>query len=115
MSPPEALLWQQLRKRPSGLKFRRQHPVDPYVVDFYCREAALVVEIDGYVHGTEEAHLRDKRRDARLMEKGLTVLRIPAGEVMHDCGSAVAAILERAGSPLHQPLAGPPPRPGEDI
>jgi very-short-patch-repair endonuclease len=114
MSPPEALLWQQLRKRPSGLKFRRQHPVDPYVVDFYCREASLVIEIDGDVHSTDEANRYDAARDNPLRPKGLAVLRIPAGEVMRDCGSAVAAILERAGSPLHQPSAGPPPRSGED-
>jgi very-short-patch-repair endonuclease len=85
------------------------------VVDFYCREAALVIEIDGDIHGTYEAHLRDAARDTRLKEKGLAVFRIPATEVLRDCGSAVAAILERAGSPLHQPSAGPPPRAGEDI
>ena len=47
MSPPEAALWQVLRTRPEGVKFRRQHPVGPFVVDFYCPSAKLVVEIDG--------------------------------------------------------------------
>ncbi|HEY0147736.1 MAG TPA: endonuclease domain-containing protein [Allosphingosinicella sp.] len=115
MSPPEALLWQQLRQRPAGLKFRRQHPVDPYVVDFYCREASLVIEIDGDVHDRTETRARDHNRDEQLKQKGLAVLRIPADEVMRDCGGAVSAILARAGSPLHQPSAGPPPRTGEDI
>jgi very-short-patch-repair endonuclease len=115
MSPPEALLWRQLRGRPAGLKFRRQHPVDPYIVDFFCREASLVVEVDGEVHGSEEAQDRDRTREAHLMRKGLKVLRIPASDVMRDCDGAVAAILARAGSPLHQPPAGPPPRTGEDI
>ena len=51
MSPPEARLWQVLRTRPEGLKFRRQHPVGPFVLDFYCADARLGIEVDGEVHG----------------------------------------------------------------
>ena len=47
MSPPEVVLWQILRMRPNGLKFRRQRPTDPYIFDFYCRAAMLAIEIDG--------------------------------------------------------------------
>jgi very-short-patch-repair endonuclease len=47
MSLPEVLLWQALRARPGGWKFRRQHPSGPYVADFYCHEARLIVEVDG--------------------------------------------------------------------
>ncbi|HMG48338.1 MAG TPA: endonuclease domain-containing protein [Allosphingosinicella sp.] len=118
MTLPEVLLWQQLRRRPAGLKFRRQHPVEPYVVDFYCREAGLAIEIDGSAHDDPAQSRRDEARDARLRECGLRVLRIPAGEVLRDAAAVVEWIQERAGSPLHQPspsaTAGPPPRAGEE-
>jgi very-short-patch-repair endonuclease len=103
MSPPEARLWQILRTRPCGLKFRRQHPIDPYVVDFYCREARLIIEIDGLTHEGGGAG-RDEIRDERLSEMGFAILRIPAAEVRRDANAVVEEILARAV----------PPRPGED-
>ena len=109
MSLPEVLLWQQLRGRPGGLKFRRQHPVDPCTVDFFCREAKLAVEIDGSAHDAARAQ-RDQVRDERLRARGLQVLRIPADAVLEDVTAITEWILVRAGSPLHQPAAGPPPR-----
>jgi len=113
MSPPEARLWQILRTRPGGLKFRRQHPIEPYVVDFFCREVRLVIEIDGATHAGGRLG-RDEIRDARLRELGFRIFRIPAAEVKRDANAVVEAIMVRVGSPLHQPPAGPPPRPGED-
>ena len=115
MTPPEAALWQVLRRRPGGLKFRRQHPFDPYVVDFFCREAALVVEVDGSAHDDPGRVQRDEKRDARLQVLGLRILRIPAAEIMRDATTVATEILARAGSPLYRPAAGPPPRSGEDI
>ena len=50
LSLPEAKLWTLLRTRPDGFKFRRQHPVGPYIVDFYCPEARLAIEVDGASH-----------------------------------------------------------------
>lgn len=50
MAPPEARLWQTLRTRPDGLKFRHQHPAGPYVLDFYCAARKLGIEIDGIAH-----------------------------------------------------------------
>ncbi len=114
MTLPEVMLWQQLRQRPGGLKFRRQHPIEPYVVDFFCREAALVVEVDGAAHNDPEHCSRDERRDAQLRERALTVIRIPAAEVMHDPAAVAEWISMRAGSPLHHHSGGPPPRAGED-
>ena len=114
MSPPERTLWQSLRHRPGGLKFRKQHPFDPYVMDFYCREAALVIEVDGWAHDTLEVARRDERRDAFLRERGLQIMRIPAVEITRDVGSVIQQILVRVGSPLHQPSAGTPPRSGGD-
>ena len=93
MSLPEAYLWQVLRRRPDGLKFRRQHPFERYTADFYCAVARLVVEIDGASHGMGDNPDRDLRRDEWLRQQGLRVLRFNADEVVNDVGSVVTAIL----------------------
>ncbi|MDG5489415.1 DUF559 domain-containing protein [Sphingomonas sp. BGYR3] len=115
MSLPEVLLWRALRRRSLGAKFRRQHPLPPYVLDFYCPAARLVVEIDGKAHANRLDH--DRRRDDFLRGKGLTVLRIPARDVLSDPDHTAEAIMAWA-SPLHpSPAAsGPPPHAmhGED-
>ncbi len=83
LSPAEARLWVRLRSlRGQGVHFRRQHPVGPYVLDFFCAKARLAVEVDGFAHRTEDRHQRDERRDAWLGSQGIQVLRIPAGDVM---------------------------------
>jgi very-short-patch-repair endonuclease len=93
MSPPEATLWQVLRRRPDGLKFRRQHPFELYVADFYCAAAKLVVEIDGTSHDLGDNPRRDARRDSWMRDQGLWVIRFAADEVMKDVESVVTAIL----------------------
>ena len=115
MSLPEVLLWQQLRGSPQGVSFRKQHPIDPYVADFYCSAAKLVVEIDGEAHDRGDRPERDEARDAFLRERGYEVLRVAAGDVLKDPVAIASYIIEYAGRPLHQPSAGPPPRPGEDL
>ena len=82
LSPPEARLWSRLRARtPGAPTFRRQHPIGPYVLDFYCAKARLAVEIDGIAHDLGENPERALRRDAWLADQGVSVMRIPAGEV----------------------------------
>ena len=93
MTLPEGLLWQVLRKRPDGLKFRRQHPLAPYIVDFYCPAARLVIEIDGESHGMDGRPEHDARRDRWLREQGFKVLRFAVGDVFHDIESVVAKII----------------------
>jgi very-short-patch-repair endonuclease len=93
LSPAEARLWQLLRTRPDGLKFRKQHPAGPYVLDFYCPAAKLAVEIDGVAHEMGDNPARDARRDAWLRERGFRVLRIAAFEVKADAGAVVQHIL----------------------
>ena len=93
MSLPEGLLWRELRRRPGGVKFRRQHPIGRCVVDFYCPAARLVIEVDGIAHSMGDNPERDAARDAWLGSQGLTVLRLPADEIMRDLGSAVTAIV----------------------
>jgi len=67
MSPPERKLWSALRNKQLGISFRRQHPIGPYIADFYSREAHFVVEVDGAVaHSSPEAIAHDINRDAYL-------------------------------------------------
>ena len=120
MSLPEVLLWRELRKRPNGLKFRRQHPSGPYVLDFYYGDARLAIEIDGEAQSRGDRPERDAARDALLLSAGVDTLRIPAVAVLDDLDAVmnwlVAEALQRL--PLQHPAApaGPPPRDqlGED-
>ncbi len=120
MSYPEVLLWQRLRGSPLGIKWRHQHPVgQDYVADFYCASAKLVVEIDGEVHSAEGAPQRDQYRDDYMRSRGLTVVRIPAREILGGADATASAILRLAEAerPLHHRAArgGPPPQQaGED-
>ena len=82
MSLTELLLWNQLRKCPHGVRFRRQHPVGDYVLDFYCAKARTAFEIDGIAHDMADRPDRDLRRDAWLNGLGIEVVRIPASEVL---------------------------------
>jgi very-short-patch-repair endonuclease len=87
MTLPEVLLWAQLRgARQHGLRFRRQHPVGPFVLDFYCPEARLCVEVDGRAHDSLEVAARDLRRDRWLTQHGIRVLRIAASDMLADDG-----------------------------
>ena len=93
MSLPEVLLWRELKQ--ADLKFRRQHPVGPFVIDFYCPKAKLGIEIDGATHDTEERIRRDAVRDAAIESKGVTVIRIPAAEVLRSPSDTAHSIYAR--------------------
>jgi very-short-patch-repair endonuclease len=94
MSPAEARLWSALRGRAAdGLRFRRQHPIGPYVLDFYCDSARLAVEVDGYAHLMGDRPKRDGRRDAWLAERGIRTLRIDAREVRDGLDGVVGMIV----------------------
>jgi len=119
MSLPEVLLWQELRNRPGGFKFRRQYPEDHYILDFACLETRMGIEVDGEAHSGGDRPARDVRRDARLNQLGFEMLRIPARDVLQNLEGVVATIVDqcRARGPLHHPASpgGPPPRSGEDL
>ena len=115
MSPQEAMLWRQLRGSQLGFKVRWQHPIGPYVADFYIREASLVVEVDGGPHDFGDRPERDVVRDHYMQEQGYRVVRIAAADVMKDVEAALSYIAEQVTSPLHHPADGPPPRAGEDL
>ena len=82
LSLPELLLWQRLRLARGDLRFRRQHAIGPYVADFYCPAARLVIEVDGSVHDSRQA--KDEQRDAYLTSLGLRVSRVLAADVLAD-------------------------------
>ena len=85
MSPPEVRLWLRLRAfGEDGPRFRRQHPMGPYVIDFYCPAASLAVEVDGHLHGMYGRPERDASRDAWLRAHGVEVYRVLASSVMAD-------------------------------
>jgi very-short-patch-repair endonuclease len=115
MTLPEVVLWQHLRQRPDKLKFRRQHPAGPYVLDFYCEEARLCIEIDGVAHDFGDVPAADARRDRWLAESGIRTIRFAATDVLKNLeGVLQLIIIECRGKPLHHPAApdGPPPLQG---
>lgn len=75
-TPAEAWLWRMLRAhRFSGFKFRRQVPIGPFIVDFYCHQERLVIELDGGQHNLLEAQSYDKQRSEFLRQRGFSVIR----------------------------------------
>lgn len=91
MTDAEALLWMLLRnRRIAGAKFRRQHPVGRYILDFYCVEKQLGVELDGGQHGDEAAY--DQRRDDWLRGKGIQVLRFWNNQMLAETEAVMEAI-----------------------
>lgn len=89
----ESLLWQRLRNRGlDGFKFRRQHPIGPYFVDFYCSEKHLVVEVDGPIHKSQAR--ADKERQSLVEESGVRVIRLQASDVETDMRATLAKIRE---------------------
>ena len=97
LSLPEGLLWRALKGRKAdGLHFRRQHPIGPYVLDFYCAAAELAVEVDGRSHDVDSGPAADARRDAWLADQGIRTLRLPAYLVLTDLDAAVRTIVEAA-------------------
>lgn len=94
---PERALWALVRDRQvARLKFRRQQVIGPYIVDFYCAQAQLVVEVDGESHvGKAE---RDAARDAYLQSHGLRVVRITNDDVLREPEAVALVILRAAGS-----------------
>jgi very-short-patch-repair endonuclease len=80
-SLPEALLWRELRQT-EDLKFRRQHPAGPYVIDFYCPAAKTCIEIDGIAHDMGDRPERDEARTVWLEAQGYRVVRIAAKDVL---------------------------------
>jgi very-short-patch-repair endonuclease len=121
MSLPETMLWRELRKRPGGHKFRRQHPAGVFVLDFFCAKARLDIEVDGWVHDSPARAEQDQKRSNFLRSQGIATTRIPAQRVHEDLEAVVRRIvvicderIEKLMVPLHQTSSGAPPLNGED-
>jgi very-short-patch-repair endonuclease len=90
-TPAEAILWQGLRRRQvAGFKFRRQHIIAGYIVDFYCTTLCLAIEVDGGVHDSRRD--QDARRTRHLHQLGVRVLRIPNAHIFADLAGVIAKI-----------------------
>ena len=92
----ESLLWAMLRnRRLEGLKFRRQHPIGRYVLDFYCPDARLAVELDGEQHGEDVGQARDAEREAFLLKNGIRTVRFWNHEVLTELEWVLETIFEQ--------------------
>jgi very-short-patch-repair endonuclease len=92
MSLPEVLLWRELRRKPDGVQYRRQHPAGPYVLDFFCATANLAIEVDGEAHSLGDRPDKDLARDEWLEEQGIRTMRIPAHEVLNNLNGVIEHI-----------------------
>ena len=98
MTPPELTLWQHLRAlKREGWHFRRQSPEGGYIVDFVCRAAKLVVEVDGVHHADRKQAAHDERRDAELAEHGFRVLRFWARDIQTELDGVMQTIRAELG------------------
>src|SRR5881398_1657478 len=99
----ERILWRQLRNRQlQGWKFRRQHPVDRYIIDFYCPEARLAIELDGAGHNFASRESLDQERTSFLASKNILVLRFWNHQINWELDSVLETIwstLKRRGNP----------------
>lgn len=116
MTLPEVLLWDCLRGgRLHGLRFRRQHPAGPYVLDFFCAAAKLAVEVDGGHHDLPGQMVHDGRRDAWLRKQGIRTLRFPATDILnkHMFEGVLVTIAESGSTNTIKPssVRMPPPPP----
>ncbi len=115
MTPPERRLWHFLRVRPGGFKFRRQHPLGPYILDFFCYESAVAIEVDGLAHDLGRHPQRDIRRDAWISEQGVRTLRFLATDVRDDSESVldmIVGVCRQRSAEKERPstaFGGPPP------
>ena len=91
LSLPERLLWVRLRS--AAVRFRRQHPIGTYVLDFYCPAAKLAIEVDGAAHDMGDRPQRDQARTNWLANQGIDMLRLPARDVLNEPDAVAAAIL----------------------
>jgi very-short-patch-repair endonuclease len=108
MTNAEQFLWQILRNRRfCGVKFRRQHPYDRFVLDFYCHDAKLAIELDGGGHNDEAQKVYDEERTRILEEAGIIVLRFWNHDVLNNFES----VLERLYAVLCAPSPGAPRHP----
>lgn len=87
---PEILLWKEIKNKSLGVKFKRQVPILEYIVDFYCQELKLVIEIDGHIH--DFRYVEDKNRQNQMEKYGLTFIRFSNEEIKTNMFSVVLSL-----------------------
>ncbi|MEM5516736.1 endonuclease domain-containing protein [Henriciella sp. AS95] len=93
LTAAETRLWARLRRQQiEGFRFRRQHPIGPFIVDFACIEAKLIVEVDGATHSTEDEQASDRRRSTWLCREGWQIVRTWNSEVYDNIDGVLEAI-----------------------
>jgi very-short-patch-repair endonuclease len=100
----EKLLWSILRSRQLlGLKFRRQHSIGPYILDFYCHDYNLCIELDGGQHYTKEGQKEDEARAVLLAKRGIHILRFSNVDVLKNLEGVLLTVVEKVTSltPTH--------------
>ncbi len=111
---PEQIIWSKVRKKALGYKFRRQHGIGKYIVDFYCKELSLVIEIDGDSHFNDQSIIDDTKRDQYLSSLGLSVLRFTNKQVNENVSGVFEYILRWIEDNKDQPLPNLPLARGRD-
>jgi very-short-patch-repair endonuclease len=105
MTSSEKLLWEQLKgKRILGLRFRRQHPIDIFIADFYCHEVRLVVEIDGEIHNQQKEY--DDGREAEMEKYNIKTVRFMNHEVENNIEEVISKIKNLVNGRLQSPPRG---------
>ena len=108
LTDAETLLWSLLRKEQLGIKFRKQHPIGPYIADFACLNPKLIIELDGGQHNEETARKRDNARTAFLEQQGFKVIRFWNHDLLQKTESVMKSIYNTI-SEMDSPLPNPPP------
>jgi len=104
MTGAEKRLWSKLRARQlQGIKFRRQHGIGPYIVDFYCPERSIVIEVDGDSHAEAEQIQKDQRRDRYLRSIGLSVVRYRNDDIMKNLDGVLQDLQKQVSSGFTSP------------
>ncbi len=109
LTKAEVILWRHLRRNSLGHKFRRQHPIGPYVADFACAQQRLIIEVDGATHHTPEELAHDARRTAFLNAEGWHVLRVTNLDVYENMDGVWRAIQAALPPPSAAARRPPPP------
>ena len=94
LTKAEKLMWSQLSKKQLGVKFRRQHPIDQYIADFYCHELRLVIEVDGEIHNEPDIFENDRNRDSVMKDLGINVLRFSNSQIINSITEVRYIVLE---------------------
>ena len=99
MTLGEILLWQEIKNKQLGVRFSRQIPIDQYIVDFYCKDLMLAIEVDGSTHYHDDQPERDAKRQERLESLGVRFLRFDDSDIKSNINWVVSEILSWIDNP----------------